>query len=70
MKTRQPVRWFDKEWIFAALSFLTLVTFVPAESVYEALASNPQFLAVRQVGHARLLEIVFAFNLLPAVPEP
>jgi hypothetical protein len=67
MNTRQPVRWFEKEWTFAALSFLTLVTLVPAESVYEALASNPQFLGVRQVGHARLLEIVLAFNLLPVL---
>jgi Sulfatase len=67
MKTPQRARWFTKDWIFAALAFLTMVSFVPAESIYEALASNPQFLAVRQVGNVRLVEIVFAFNVLPTL---
>jgi Sulfatase len=65
--TPQPVRRTHKDWAFAALAFLTLVTFVVAESVYEILASNREFLGVRQVGNPRLLEIVLAFNLLPAL---
>lgn len=46
---------------------LTLVTLVVAQSVYEVLANNPEFLAVRLVRARQVLQIVLVFNFLPGL---
>jgi hypothetical protein len=53
--------------LFAFVTLLTLLSFVVAQTVYEVLAGNPDFLAVREVTGGQLLMIVGAFSLLPAV---
>lgn len=50
----------------ALLAFLTLVTFSVSQSVYNMLAANQVFLTLRQVSNGQLLEVIAAFNLLPA----
>ncbi len=55
------------EALFVFVSLLTLAGFVVAQTVYEVLASNPDFLAVREVSGGQLLEIIAVFSLLPAV---
>jgi hypothetical protein len=52
---------------FVFVSLLTLLTFVVAQTVYEVLARNPDFLAVREVSGGQLLEIIGIFSLLPAL---
>lgn len=58
---------WPSEWFLVPAALLTLVTLVVAQSVYELLQGNPEFLAVRLVRPGHLLEIVLAFNLLPAL---
>jgi hypothetical protein len=48
------------------LGLLTLTTFATAQSVYQAIVGNPEFLALNRVTHSDLLLIVFVFNVLPA----
>ena len=67
MKHQEMASRVFKDWFCVPVSLLTLVTFVVAQSVYEVLASNPEFLTVRQVSHGRLLEIIIVFNLVPAL---
>ena len=67
MTDRQSSPAISSNWFFVLVSLLTLVTFVVAQSVYEVLSSNQDFLAVRQVGNLQLLQIVLVFNLLPAL---
>ena len=55
------------ETLFVFVSLLTLVSFVVAQTVYEVLAANPDFLAVREVSGRQLVEIIAVFSLLPAV---
>lgn len=55
------------EWFYVFLSLLTLVTFTCAQSLYEALAQNQKFIALRVTAHWELLEIIFVFNFLPAL---
>lgn len=55
------------EGIYVFLSLLTLVTFTCAQSIYENLAQNPKFVALRVTSRWELLEIIFAFNILPAL---
>jgi hypothetical protein len=57
----------SSDWFYVLVSLLTLETFVVAQSVYDILASNQAFLAVRQVTNQRLLEIILVFNLLPVL---
>ena len=64
---RETSKRISSNWFFVLVSLLTLVTFVVAQSVYEVLSSNQDFLAVRQVGNLQLLQIVLVFNLLPAL---
>jgi len=49
------------------LSLLALVTFVIAQSVYEVLAANQDFLALRGVANQQLLDVILVFNVLPAL---
>lgn len=53
------------EGAYVFLSLLTLVTFTCAQSIYENLAQNPKFIALRVTAHWELLEIIFVFNFLP-----
>ncbi len=48
------------------MGLLTLTTFAIAQSVYQAIAGNPEFVALNRVTHGDLLLIVFVFNVLPA----
>lgn len=57
----------SSETLFVFVSLLTLVSFVVAQTVYEVLAANPDFLAVREVSGGQLLEIIAVFSLLPAL---
>lgn len=67
MNYKQPAKWVSSNWFYVLVSLLTLETFVVAQSVYDVLASNQVFLAVRQVTNQRLLEIILVFNLLPVL---
>ncbi len=67
MNYKQATKWVSSDWFQALASLLTLVTFVVGQSVYDVLASNQEFLAVRQVSNLQLLQIVLVFNLLPAL---
>lgn len=49
------------------LTFFSLVTFTQSQSLYEMLAGNTEMLALRLRGNGQLLEIVLAFNWLPAL---
>jgi Sulfatase len=48
------------------LGLLTLATFAIAQSVYQAIVGNPEFVALNRVTHGDLLLIIFVFNVLPA----
>jgi hypothetical protein len=50
----------------ALLAFLTLVTFTVSQSVYNLLAANQVFLALRTGSNWQLFAVVAVFNLLPA----
>ena len=66
MPDRAKARW-TTNWSFVLLSLLTLVTFVVAQSVYEVLAANQDFLALRGVSNWQLLDVIVVFNALPAL---
>lgn len=53
------------EWTYVLLALLTLVTFACSQSIYEALARNPNFVALRVASNWELVKIVLVFNLLP-----
>ena len=48
------------------LGLLTLTTFAIAQSVYQAIVGNPEFVQLNWVTHGDLLLIVFVFNVVPA----
>ena len=48
------------------LGLLTLTTFAIAQSVYQAIIGNPEFIVLNRVTHGDLLLIVFVFNVIPA----
>ena len=48
------------------LGLLSLTTFAFAQSVYQAIVSNREFIVLNQVTHLDLLLIIACFNLLPA----
>ncbi len=48
------------------LGLLTLTTFAIAQSVYQAVVGNPEFIQLNRVTHGDLLLIVFVFNVIPA----
>ncbi len=50
--------------VFAALLSLTTLAF--AQSVYQAVSGNAEFVVLNQISHADLFLIIFCFNLLPA----
>ncbi|MCI0402517.1 MAG: sulfatase-like hydrolase/transferase [Acidobacteria bacterium] len=54
------------EALFVFVALLTLASFVVAQTVYEILAANPDFLAVREVSGGQLLLIIGVFSVLPA----
>ena len=54
------------EWLLVLGALLTLVTLVVAQSIYELLAGNPEFVAVRLTRPGQLLQVVAVFNFLPA----
>ena len=49
------------------LALLSLATFAVAQSVYQAIAGNAEFVILNQITHADLWLIVLCFNVLPAV---
>ncbi len=51
--------------VFVAL--LSLTTFAIAQSVYQAIAGNPEFITLNRITHGDLLLIVLVFNVAPAV---
>jgi glucan phosphoethanolaminetransferase (alkaline phosphatase superfamily) len=51
--------------VFVAL--LSLTTFAFAQSVYQAIVGNPEFVTLNQLTHSDLVLIILCFNLLPAV---
>jgi hypothetical protein len=57
----------NSDWSVALLSLFTLVTFAVAQSVYEVLAINQDFLALRGVSNGQLLDVILVFNALPAL---
>lgn len=67
MNEKKPAKWISSEWFYALVSLWTLITFVVAQSVYEVLAANPEFLTVRRVSNLQLVEIILVFNLLSAL---
>jgi hypothetical protein len=59
-RSRKPA----SDWFYVLISFLTLVTFAVAQTVYEILAANREFLTVRRVSNPQLLGIILAFNVM------
>ncbi len=51
--------------VFVAL--LSLTTFAFAQSVYQAIAGNREFILLNQITHSKLLLIILCFNLAPAL---
>ncbi|HUI84741.1 MAG TPA: sulfatase-like hydrolase/transferase [Candidatus Binatia bacterium] len=49
------------------VALLSLTTFAFAQSLYQAVAGNPEFVVLNQITHGDLWLIVACFNLLPAV---
>ncbi len=49
------------------LALLSLTTFAFAQSVYQAIVGNAEFVVLNQITHADLFLIVLCFNLLPAI---
>ncbi len=49
------------------LALWSLTSFAIAQSVYQAIVGNPEFVVLNQITHADLLLIIFCFNLLPAI---
>lgn len=49
------------------LALLSLTTFAIAQSVYQAIVGNAEFVVLNQITHADLWLIILCFNLLPAV---
>lgn len=63
MQSSRSTRSFPR--VFLAL--LSLTTFAFAQSVYQAIVGNPEFVVLNQITHFDLLLIILCFNLLPAV---
>lgn len=66
MRKSPTSRTANREWLYVLISLLSLVTFVVSQPLYEMLAKNPRFVAIRVNSNWELLEIVLVFNLLPA----
>ncbi len=49
------------------LALLSLTTFAFAQSVYQAIVGNAEFVVLNQITHSDLLLIILCFNLLPAL---
>ncbi len=49
------------------LALLSLTTFAFAQSVYQAIVGNAEFVVLNQITHADLWLIILCFNLLPAI---
>jgi hypothetical protein len=62
MPTYSPARLLK---VFVVL--LTLTTFAIAQSIYQAIAGNLEFIQLNRITYGDLLLIVLVFNLLPAV---
>ena len=54
-------------WFEDLIILLTLVAFAVAQTVYDILASNPEFLAARRVTNTQLLAVVGCYGLVPAI---
>ncbi len=61
------IRWNSSEGLRVLAALLTLLSLVVAQSVYEVLAANQAFLALRQVPNRDLIGVIVAFNWLPAL---
>ena len=53
--TATPQATKSSDTLFVFVSLLTLTGFVVAQTVYEVLAANPDFLAVREVSGRQLV---------------
>jgi len=49
------------------LALLSLTTFAVAQSVYQAIVGNPEFVVLNRVSHADLWRIILRFNIVPAL---
>ena len=49
------------------LALLSLTTFAIAQSVYQAIVGNAEFVILNQITHADLWLIILCFNVLPAI---
>jgi len=49
------------------LTLLSLTSFAFAQSVYQAIVGNPEFVVLNQITHASLFFIILCFNVAPAI---
>src|SRR5215469_16650789 len=56
-----------RKFPLAFLSLLSLTTFAIAQSVYQAIVGNREFVVLNQISHADLWLIILCFNVLPAI---
>ena len=56
-----------RRYFVVFVELLSLTTFAFAQSVYQAIAGNPEFIVLNRITHADLLLVVAVFNLAPAV---
>ena len=61
-----PTSTSQRSFPLVFLTLLSLTTFAVAQSVYQAIVGNPEFVVLNQISHADLWFIIFCFNLLPA----
>jgi hypothetical protein len=63
--TSSPATQRGSTLVFLAL--LSLTTFAFAQSVYQAIVGNAEFVVLNQITHADLWLIFLCFNLVPAI---
>jgi hypothetical protein len=62
-----PTSSTHRSFVIVFLALLSLTTFAFAQSVYQSVAGNPEFVILNQVTHADLWLVICCFNLLPAI---
>ena len=62
-----PISPSRRSFPLAFLTLLSLTTFAIAQSVYQAIVGNREFVVLNQISHPDLWLIIFCFNVLPAV---
>jgi hypothetical protein len=56
-----------RSFVLVFLALLSLTTLACAQSVYQAIIGNAEFVLLNQITHSGLLLIILCFNLLPAI---